>query len=145
MTQSSRRELILQALHLAIRDVPELEGRVWRDRHEAFSRAGMFPAACVLEPLKNESETFRAGLTTMTHTLTVAFAVFINSPTPVQACDPVMVQIHQRVMADMNLGGLVQAINPGPTTWRLEDAGLAIVQANYAVLYRTQYDDLTSA
>lgn len=55
------------------------------------------------------------------------------------SCDPLMVQVHNRLMADLTLGGVVLDIRQGPT--RRSRAVLEVPEAyteiDYAVDYRT--------
>lgn len=140
---TSRRELILQALMTRLNGLTTVPPqRIFRSRQEAFSR-GAAPAL-VLEPVSNEPEPNRAGITTMPHTLEVRLLLLIDHPIPDQAADPILVDIHQRLMADLTLGGLASNIEPGRTIWGMGDDGVAVVETYYVVKYRTLIQDLTN-
>lgn len=140
---SSRREQIIGAVLVALAGTVQLSGRIWRSRQEAFSRAS-FPAL-VVEPASDEPAPNRAGVTTMPSSLDVRFLLMIDDPIPDAAADPILVDIHSRIMADLTLGGLAMNIEPGPTTWGMEVDGVAVVETHYLVKYRTLIQDMTRA
>ena len=139
---TSRREHILQALVTTLNGLATVTPRIYRSRQEAFSR-GAAPAV-VLEPVGNEPEPKRAGVTTLPHGLEVRVILLVDAVIPDQAADPILVDIHDRFMLDVSLGGLAQNIEPGRTVWGMEADGLAVVESYYVVRYRTFIKDLTS-
>lgn len=140
---SSLQERILLALLATLQDLATVAPRIYRSRQEAFSRAAA--PALVVEPVSNEPQPNRAGVTTMPHHLEVRLLLLIDAPIPDQAADPILVDIHSRFMADVTLGGLAGNIEPGTTTWGMEVDGVAVVESHYVVKYRTLIKDLTSA
>jgi hypothetical protein len=140
---SSRCELILRALLTSLNGLATVTPRIYRSRQEAFGRAAA--PALVVEPVSNEPQPNRAGVTTMPHHLEVRLLLLIDDPIPDQAADPILVDIHNRFMADVTLGGLASNIEPGTTTWGMEPDGVAVVETHYVVKYRTLIKDLTRA
>ena len=73
---TSRREHILQALMATLNGLATVAPRIYRSRQEAFSR-GSAPAV-VLEPVGNEPEPKRAGVTTMPNALEVRLLLLVG-------------------------------------------------------------------
>lgn len=146
---TSRQELITQAVFGIAEGTAGVEGRVYRNRKEAFSRAAT--PAMVIEEVSNTPGTRRAVVAatrtggTMTHSLELQVLILIDDPTHAQAADPVRVDFHDRLMDDLTLGGLAMEIIPGVTRWDLEVNGIAVISSLYVVSYRTLIKDLTSA
>lgn len=140
---ASIRERILLALMASTAGTVQLGNRIFRSRQEAFSRAS-FPAL-VVEPVSDEPAPNRAGLPTMPNSLDLRFLLMIDAPIPDAAADPILVDLHSRLMVDVTLGGIAMNIEPGPTTWGMEVDGVAVVETHYVVKYRTLIKDLTSA
>ena len=140
---SSIREQILLALMANTAGTVQLDSRIYRSRQEAFSRAA-FPAL-VVETASNEPAPYAAGTRTMTHALDVRFLLLVDAPIPDAAADPILVDLHSRLMADPILGGLAMNIEPGPTTYAFAEDGVAVVETHYLVKYRTLVQSLTSA
>lgn len=113
-----------------------LAGRVYRSRQEAFSRNAT--PALVVEVARNISEAERAGIETLPQRLQIQFLLMIDAPIPDQVADPFLVDLHQRIMNDLTLGGLAAGILPGDTEFSYADNGLAVVTATYVVQYRTK-------
>jgi hypothetical protein len=99
----------------------------------------------VVECVSNQPNPTRAGVTTMPHSLELRMLLMIDHPIPDQAADPILLDLHDRLMADLTLGGLSMDILPGETRWDQEVNGVAVVSHSYVVSYRTLIKDLTSA
>ena len=139
----SRQETIIHAIHQLALSTAGVSGRVYRSRQEAFSRAAT--PALVIEPLSNDPQPRRAGVTTMPQRLEVQVLILVDAPIPDQAADAIRVDFHDRLMADVTLGGVAMDIEPGLTRWDQEVNGLAVVSSLYVVAYRTLVKSLTSA
>jgi hypothetical protein len=137
------REQITASVFSLVQSTAGLGGRVYRSRVEAFSR-GATPAL-VVECVSNQPNPTRAGVTTMPHSLELRMLLMIDHPIPDQAADPILLDLHDRLMADLTLGGLSMDILPGETRWDQEVNGVAVVSHSYVVSYRTLIKDLTSA
>lgn len=140
---TSRQETILATIHQLALGTNGVSGRVYRSRQEAFSRAAT--PAMVIEPLSNAPAPRRAGVTTMPHQLELQVLILVDAPIPDQAADPIRVDFHSRLMADLTLGGVAMDIEPGLTRWDQEVNGIAVVSSLYVVAYRTLVKSLTSA
>lgn len=142
MMITSIREQITLAIVATTGGTAQLGSRIWRSRQEAFSRAN-FPAL-VIEPVSNEPRPRAAGYPTLPQSLDLRFLLMVDDPQPDAAADPILVELHARIMADVTLNGLSDNIVPGDTTWGLEINGIAVVETHYVVTYRTRLQDLAS-
>lgn len=140
---ASIREQITAVVFTKAQSTAGLGGRLYRSRVEAFSRNST--PAMVLECLRNTPNPTRAGVTTMPHALELQFLLMIDQPIPELAADPILVDLHDRLMLDLTLGGLSMDILPGETRWDQEVNGIAVVTTSYVVSYRTLIKDLTDA
>lgn len=139
----SIREQIIVALLEAIESTAGLVGRIYRSRVEAFSRNAL--PSLVIEMDNNTPSPDRAGVTTMPNRLDIRLLLLIDEAQPDSAADPFLVELHERIMDDLTLGGLSMNIEPGPTTYGQEVNNIAVVETHYVVTYRTLIKDLASA
>jgi hypothetical protein len=140
---ASIREQITAVVFTKAQSTAGLGGRVYRSRVEAFSRNST--PALVVECVRNVANSDKAGHTTLPHHLELRFLLMMDDPIPDQAADPIIVDLHDRLMADLSLGGLCSEIMPGVTEWDLEPTGIALVTLTYVVKYKSFIKDLTSA
>lgn len=141
MTTSIREQITATVFTLA-QSTAGVDSRVYRSRVEAFSR-GSTPAL-VVEAARNISEAQKAGIETLPQRLELRFLLMIDAPIPEQAADPILVDLHSRLMADMTLGGLSSGILPGDTVWDLAENGIAVVIVSYVVQYRTRTKSIST-
>jgi hypothetical protein len=144
----SRREQIIVALLEAITPTTGFGGlapvgRIYRSRVEAFSRNAL--PSLVIEMNSDIPSPESAGVTTMPSRLDIRLLLLIDNNQPDSAADPLLVELHDRIMEDLTLGGLSMNIEPGPTTYDQEVNNLAVIETHYIVSYRTLITDLTSA
>lgn len=140
---TSIREQITDVVFTKLQSTTLLGGRVYRSRVEAFSRNST--PALVIECVSNTPNPTRAGVTTMPHDLELRLLLMIDHPIPELEGDPILVDIHHRLMVDLTLGGLSMDILPGETRWDQEANGIAVVSSLYVVKYRTLIKDLSHA
>lgn len=141
---TSIREQIMALIFTKAQATTGLSGRVYRSRPEAFSRNST--PALVVECVRNTPNPTRAGVTTMPHQLELLFLLMIDQQMPPdQASDPILVDLHNRLMVDLTLGGLSMDILPGETNWDQDVNGIAVVTTSYVVAYRTLIKSLTNA
>ena len=76
----------------------------------------------------------------------MTISVVVRSATPHQTADPVVENMHSRLMADLTLNGNAIDIQPANTSLEFIDADQAavVVGCNYDIIYRTNIDDLSS-
>lgn len=139
---TSIREQITASVFTLVQGTQGVSGRVYRSRVEAFSR-GSTPAL-VVEAVRNISEAQKAGIETLPQRLELRFLLMIDAPIPEQSADPILVDLHGRLMADMTLGGLSSGILPGDTEWDFAENGIAVVTVSYVVQYRTKTKSIST-
>jgi hypothetical protein len=131
----STRETILARIALLLTPTVNVSGRVYRSRVEPLAR-GESPAI-VVEPVSDAASQDTLG--TLQWTMAVRVAVIVRAPVPDQVADPIVLDIHQRLLADTTLGGYVTDIVPGTTSWEMLEADqpAGVVSIEYTVTYRT--------
>lgn len=138
---ASKREIILQRIVTALAGTSGVGSRIYRSRVEPLAR-GEAPAI-VVEPVSDSATQDTMG--TLQWTMTVRVAVIVRGAVPDQLADPVMVDVHSKLMSDAILGGYV--IDMLPTTVAFEnieaDQPVGVVSVEFAVTYRTSLNSLS--
>lgn len=138
---ASKREIILQRIVTALAGADGVGSRIYRSRVEPLAR-GEAPAI-VVEPVSDTAVQDTLG--TLQWTMTVRVAVIVRGAVPDQLADPVIVDVHSKLMGDSTLGGYV--IDMLPTTVAFEnieaDQPAGVVSAEFAVTYRTSLNSLS--
>ena len=98
---ATRREQVLAAINAAVVPTAGVSGRVYRSRVEPLARQES--PAIVIEPL-NDSADQNTSLPTLDWSLTVRVAVIVRGIVPDQLADPIICDMHSRIMADLTLG-----------------------------------------
>jgi hypothetical protein len=139
---TSRREQILSAIATALATTEGVSGRVYRSRVEAFSRNEA--PAIIIEPGPDRAQTY--SICKLDWTLDILVVVHTRGQIPDQLADPILVDAHDKLMADRTLGGLAIDIVPTLSDPQRDKADLtSLWQVNtYQVRYRTAVDDLSS-
>lgn len=139
---TSKREHILSAITTALGSTTGVSGRVYRSRVEAFARSEC--PALVVEPINDEAS-IDTSLPTYTWRLTVRVAVIVRGNIPDQLADPIVSDMHNRLTADLTLGGYAMDIQPINVSFELveSDQPTGVVMCDYRVLYRTTVSDLS--
>ena len=140
---TTKRETILARITTVLAGTTGVSDRIFRSRTTAFTRTET--PSIVIEP-QNDSVEQNTSLPTLHHTLSVTISVIVRSATPHQTADPVVENMHSRLMADLTLNGNAIDIQPANTTFEFIDADQAavVVGCNYDIIYRTNIDDLSS-
>jgi hypothetical protein len=139
-----KREQILQAIADLLDGVEQVGNRVYRSRIEAFARN---EAPCLLiEPGIDTPREEPVSLCKIDWRLPVSIIVHTRGPIPEQLAAPIIADIHSRLMADRQLGGLAFDIWPGPVEHQREqaDAAAGWTTCTYVVRYRTSVTDLAA-
>lgn len=140
---SSRREQILAYIATTLAGTTQVGSRIYRSRVEAFSRDEA--PALVVEPAGDRGQTY--STCKLDWSLDVAVVVYVRGSIPDQLADPIVVDLHARLMADRSLGGLAVDIIPTNVDYQRDKADLTSLWMvnTYQVRYRTAAEDLTSA
>jgi hypothetical protein len=141
---ASLRSRILQALLDQLIDATPAGRNVFRERRRAMP-ADAAQAVNIVPESDPRQDT--GGNQKTDRFLTVDFQVLARGDTPSDVADPVLVVIHELLMANRTLDGLAIDIVAGDNDFEYDDADddLAVVHQRYAVLYRTHETDLTTA
>ena len=139
---TTKRESILTAILTALIGTTGVSTRIYRSRVEPLAR-GELPAI-VVEPV-GESAEQNTSLPTLDWTMTVRISVIVRGDVPDQVADPIVQDMHSKVMADPTLGGHAYDVQPASVSFDLVDADQpsGVISCEYAVRYRTRVADLS--
>jgi hypothetical protein len=137
---SSRREQILAQFATALAGTVQVGNRIYRSRAEAFARDEA--PAIVIEPAADRGQTY--STCKLDWTLDVLVVVYVRGAIPDQLADPIVVDMHSKLMADRSMGGLAVDIVPTTVDYQRDKADLtSLWQVNtYQVRYRTPDNSL---
>lgn len=141
---TTKREQIIAAIATALDDVEAVNGRIYRSRVEAFARNEA--PALVIEPGVDTAAPERVSTCKIDWTLNVILAVYTRGNIPDQLADPIILDIHEKLLTDQTLGGLVMDIWPSnhDPQFAAADQPAGWYVLNYTVRYRTGVTDLSS-
>jgi len=141
---TTKRETILAAIASALVGTTGVSTRIYRSRVEPLSR-GESPAL-VIEPL-NDQAAQNTSLPTLDWSLTVRVAVIVRGAVPDQQADPIVSDMHSKLMADLTLGGYAIDIQPQGVNFEMVEADqpAGVISCDYLVRYRTSVTDLTTS
>ena len=139
---TTRRESILTAIRTALTGTTGVSTRIYRSRVEPLAR-GELPAI-VVEPVGDSAEQ-NTSLPTLDWMLTVRISVIVRGDIPDQLADPIVQDMHSKVMADLTLGGYAYDVQPVSVSFDLVEADQpsGVISCDYAVRYRTRVADLS--
>ncbi|MEI8251260.1 MAG: hypothetical protein WCF98_08850 [Synechococcus sp. ELA057] len=139
---SSKREQILAAVHTLLINTNGVDGRVFRSRQQAFSRDEA--PAIVIEPGRDAPAV--VSICKLDWTLDVLVAIYARGVVPHQEADPIVVAMHNELMGDRSLGGLVMDMVPTSVNPQFDQADFSTLWlvCTYQVKYRTSISSLES-
>lgn len=140
---TSKRESILADIASSLAGTAQVGTRIYRSRVVPLSR-GESPAI-VVEPVSDDPE-FSLRLDRLDWTLQVRISVIVRNAVPDQAADPIIEDIHSKVMADETAGGYSIDIEPGPVGFEIvqADQPAGVISMLYRVRYRTLVSDVST-
>ncbi len=140
---ATRRETILAAVRTALTGTTGVGTRIYRSRVEPMARAES--PAIVVEPLQDQAAQ-NTSLPTLDWSLTVRISVIVRGPVPDQQADPIVENLHSRLMADLTLGGYAIDIQPQGVTFELVEADqpAGVISCDYLIRYRTSITNLAT-
>jgi hypothetical protein len=140
---TTKRETILAAVRTALTGTTGVGTRIYRSRVEPITR-GESPAI-VVEPLSDTAQQ-NTSLPTLDWSLTVRVAVIVRGNIPDQVADPIVQDMHSKLMADLTLGGYAIDVQPQGVTFDLSEADqpAGVIACDYVVRYRTSVTNLAS-
>ena len=139
---TSKRESILAAIRTALTGTSGVGTRIYRSRVEPLTR-GESPAI-VVEPVSDTAEQ-NTALPTLDWSLTIRVAVIVRGNVPDQLADPIVEDMHSKLMADLTLGGYAIDVQPLSVSFDLMEADqpAGVIACDYLIRYRTAVADLT--
>jgi hypothetical protein len=140
---TTKRETILAAVRTALTGTTGVSTRIYRSRVEPLAR-GESPAI-IVEPVTDTVEQ-NTSLPTLDWSLTVRVAVIVRGNIPDQVADPIVQDMHSKLMADLTLGGYAIDIQPQGVSFDLSEADQpsGVIACDYLIRYRTSVTNLAS-
>ena len=141
---ATRRETILAAIRTALINTTGVSTRIYRSRVEPMARNES--PAIVIEPVNDQAEQ-NTSLPTLDWSLTVRIAVIVRGSIPDQQADPIVEDMHSKLMADLTLGGVAMDIRPVGVNFELVEADqpAGVISCDYLIRYRTANANLATA
>lgn len=141
---ATRRETILAAVRSALTNTAGVGTRIYRSRVEPMARNES--PAIVVEPINDQAEQ-NTSLPTLDWSLTVRVAVIVRGSIPDQQADPIVEDMHSKIMADLTLGGVAMDIRPVGVNFELVEADqpAGVISCDYLIRYRTANANLATA
>lgn len=138
---ASKRETIMQRVVTALAGTAGVGARIYRSRVVPLAR-GEAPAL-VVEPVSDSAEQDTLG--TLMWTLTFRVSVIVRGNIPDQLADSAMVDIHNKLMADATLDGMVISMLPSTVAFEMIEADqpAGVVSAEFTANYRTPLNSLS--
>jgi hypothetical protein len=141
---TTRRETIVAAVRTALTGTTGVSTRIYRSRVEPLARAES--PAIVVEPISDQAEQ-NTSLPTLDWSLTVRVSVIVRGAVPDQVADPIVEDMHSKLMADLTLGGYAIDIQPQSVNFELVEADqpAGVISCDYLIRYRTSVSNLATA
>jgi len=138
---ASKRETILTAIVAALAGTTGVGSRIYRSRVTPLAR-GESPAI-VVEPVSDQAEQDTLG--TLMWTMQVRVAIIVRGDVADQMADPILMDVHAKLMGSTALNGYVIDLLPTTVGFEMIDADqtAGVVSAEYAVKYRTALASLS--
>lgn len=140
---ATKREQILQAIESALAGTVQVGTRIYRSRVTPLAR-GESPAI-VVEPGRDDPQQ-NTSLPTLDWTFNVRVIVIVRGEVPDQVADPIIEDLHAKLMADLSLGGVAMDIQPATVIFELVEADqpAGAITCNFVVRYRTAVSSLSA-
>jgi len=140
---TTKRETILAAVRTALTGTSGVSTRIYRSRVEPLAR-GETPAI-VVEPVQDQADQ-NTSLPRLDWSMTVRVAIIVRGAIPDQVADPIIEDMHSKLMADLTLGGYAIDIQPQTVTFDLSEADQpsGVIACDYLIRYRTSVANLSS-
>lgn len=138
----SIREQVLKAVKDTLAGTYSVDDRIFRSRQAALVR-NEFPAMTI-EPISDVAE--QTTIPRTTWTLSIRIIIFANGDQPDSVGDPIVEDMHEKLMSDLSLGGLVMDIQPVSVNFQLQESdnnAIAII-CDYRILYQTSLQNISS-
>jgi len=140
---TTKREQILSAVRTALTGTTGVGTRIYRSRVEPMARAES--PAIVIEPVNDTAEQ-NTSLPTLDWSLAVRISVIVRGLIPDQQADPIVADLHSKLMTNLTLGGVAMDIRPQSVNFELVEADqpVGIISCDYLIRYRTSAENLAA-
>jgi len=140
---TTKRESILADIASTLAGTVQVGSRIYRSRVVPLSR-GESPAL-VIEPTGDSAE-YSLRLDRLDWSLTVRIAVIVRATVPDQAADPIVEDVHSKIMNDLTAGGYAIDVEPRSVGFEVMDADqpAGVITMEYLIRYRTELTDLSA-
>lgn len=141
---SIREQILARIATVTLLGTVQVGGRIYRSRAQAYSRSEA-PAISVSpgedNPV-NAPRTTGASLGRLDQALPVLIEIYVRGDVPDQLADPIGVDVHARMMADRDMGGLAHDVQPDGWAPQYEqaDATAGWIGHRFLIRYRTKDD-----
>lgn len=137
----SRREQILGRIITALAGTAQVGSRIYRSRLEPFARSE-FPAI-VVEPTADTAD--QTTLQTLDWQLTVRVSIFVRGAIPDSVADPIVLDVHSKIMSDTTLNGYAIDIVPMAAAFDMVegDQPIGVIACDFSVRYRTNLTSIS--
>jgi len=140
---TTKRERILRTIQDKLALTYGVDGRVYRSRVTAVQRAES--PAIVIEAI-SDTPTQNTSLPTLDWRMRVRVSVIVRGDTPDELADPIIENMHSRMVADLTLGGYAIDLQPDEVTFNMFDSDqpAGVIFNDYIVQYRTSVASLAA-
>lgn len=137
----SKRETILARIVSVLAGTTGVSTRIYRSRVEPLARNEA--PALVIEPMADTCEQDTVG--TLLWTMNVRVAIIVRGNVPDQLADPIITDVHAKLMSDATLGNYVIDMVPATVSFEnLEaDQPAGVVSLEFTVKYRTALNSIS--
>ena len=135
------RENILQEITARVATTTGINGRAYRSRAEAAARAEM--PCLIVTPLTDAAER-NVAICLVDRKLLVRIGVIVHGDTPDQVADPVIEDMHRRLIppGDSTLGGRALDISQAGDNFTMAHTD-GVIAVDYMVFYRHSEEDIS--
>jgi hypothetical protein len=138
---TTRREQILGRIVQTLAGTALVGSRIYRSRFEPFAR-DEFPAI-VVEPTSDSAD--QTTIATLDWTLSVRVTVFVRGAVPDSLADPIVSDVHSKIMSDPTLQGYAIDILPTSVAFEMTegDQPIGVIACDFVVRYRTNLNSVS--
>jgi len=140
---TTKRERILRVIKDKLTSTHGVDGRVYRSRVTAVQRAES--PAIVIEAI-SDTPAQNTSLPTLDWRMRVRVSVIVRGDAPDELADPIIENMHARMVADLTLGGYAIDVQPDEVTFNMFDSDqpAGVIFNDYIIQYRTSVASLAT-
>ena len=140
---TTKRESILADIASSLAGTVQVGTRIYRSRVVPLTR-GESPAI-VIEPTGDSAE-YSLRLDRLDWSLTVRVSIIVRAAVPDQSADPIVEDVHSKMMNDLTAGGYALDVEPRSVSFEMVDADnpAGVISMDFLIRYRTQLGDLSA-